>query len=253
MCSVKTTANDQNNNSQWYLLILKGQKSSESGLTVQGFVQSVSESLSMKWNYCLRGLTMFVLNFVVESLEQSVKLRRLVNLRFAWQSPSLNTTFSKPITKKQCFLWCFRCYSCFSVAVAIENLLKTPAIVSLANFQRSQMLRHPRLTFDWLSMSFFDYWPIRMSGLLLLCTESTLFHIELPENCIYLNQSELSNFHPIRRLAKLPVKNRKKGTYLHIILHIWWSFCHFLWNRLDAIVLPDFQHMHLLFPTYHHE
>ena len=30
-------------------------------------------------------------------------------------------------------------------------------------------------------------------GLLLLCTELTLFCIELPENCIYLNQSELSN------------------------------------------------------------
>ena len=39
-----------------------------------------------------------------------------------------------------------------------------------------------------------NYWPIRMSGLLLLCTELTLFCIELPENCIYLNQSELSNF-----------------------------------------------------------
>ena len=33
-----------------------------------------------------------------------------------------------------------------------------------------------------------------MSGLLLLCTELTLFCTELPENCIYLNQSELSNF-----------------------------------------------------------
>ena len=33
-----------------------------------------------------------------------------------------------------------------------------------------------------------------MSGFLLLCTELTLFCIELPENCIYLNQSELSNF-----------------------------------------------------------
>ena len=32
-----------------------------------------------------------------------------------------------------------------------------------------------------------------MSGLLLLCTELTPY-IELPENCIYLNQSELSNF-----------------------------------------------------------
>ena len=33
-----------------------------------------------------------------------------------------------------------------------------------------------------------------MSGLLLLYTELTLFCIELPENCIFLNPSELSNF-----------------------------------------------------------
>ena len=33
-----------------------------------------------------------------------------------------------------------------------------------------------------------------MSGLLLLFTELTLFCTELTENCIYLNQSELSNF-----------------------------------------------------------
>ena len=45
---------------------------------VQGIVQSVSESLSMKRNRRLRGLTMFVLNFGVESLEQSVKLGRLL-------------------------------------------------------------------------------------------------------------------------------------------------------------------------------
>ena len=83
---------------------------------------------------------------------------------------------------------------CRVVAVAKENLLEMPAIVSLANFQRIQMLLHPRLAFDWLSVSFFDYWPIRMSGLLLLCTELTFFCIELPGNCIYLNQSELSNF-----------------------------------------------------------
>ena len=35
---------------------------------------------------------------------------------------------------------------------------------------------------------------IVQSGLLLLYTELTLFCNELPENCIYLNQSELSNF-----------------------------------------------------------
>ena len=35
---------------------------------------------------------------------------------------------------------------------------------------------------------------IFQSGLLLLYTELTLSCIELPENCISLNQSELSNF-----------------------------------------------------------
>ena len=33
----------------------------------------MSDSLSMEWNRRLRGLTMFVFNFGVESLEQSVK------------------------------------------------------------------------------------------------------------------------------------------------------------------------------------
>ena len=93
---------------------------------------------------------MFVFNFGVESLEQSVKLGR-----FPWQFPSVNTTFSKPTTKKQCVLHCFRCLSCFSATVAKEKLPKTPAIVSLANFQI--LLRHPNLAFDWLFVSFSDY------------------------------------------------------------------------------------------------
>ena len=71
----------------------------------------------------------------------------------------------------------FSCY--IVVAVAKKNLLKMPAIISSANFQLIQMLRHPRLAFDWLSVSFFEFWPIRMSGLLVLCTELTLFYIEL--------------------------------------------------------------------------
>ena len=94
---------------------------------------------------------------------------------------------------RQCFFTVFRLLElsfscCIVVAVTKENPLNTPAIVSLANFQGTQMLRHPRLAFDWLSVSFFDYRPIRISGLLLLCTELTLFCIELLENCIYLNQ-----------------------------------------------------------------
>ena len=99
-------------------------------------------------------------SFLISALDRSVR-----NLRFPWQFPSLNATFSKPTTKKQCFLRCFRCLSSFSAAVVKENLPETPAIVSLANFQI--LLRHLRLAFDWLSVSFFDYWPIRMSDLLL--------------------------------------------------------------------------------------
>ena len=98
---------------------------------------------------------MFVFNLGVGSLEQSVKLGSACNFRFPWQFPSLKTTFSEPTTKMQCFLQCFRCLSGFSAVVAKGNLLKTPAIVSLANFQ--SLLRHPRLAFDWLPVSFFDY------------------------------------------------------------------------------------------------
>ena len=53
---------------------------------VQGIVQSVRESLSMKRNRRLRGLTMFVFNFGVESLEQSVNLGRLVIFDFLGNS-----------------------------------------------------------------------------------------------------------------------------------------------------------------------
>ena len=83
---------------------------------------------------------------------------------------------------------------CIVVAVAKENLLKTPAIILLANFHCSQILQHLRLSFDWL---FGVCLIIDQSECLVcyfLCTELTLFCIELPENCICLNQSELSNF-----------------------------------------------------------
>ena len=46
----------------------------------------MSESLSMKWNRRFRGLTMFVFNFGVGSLEQSVKLGRLVIFDFLGNS-----------------------------------------------------------------------------------------------------------------------------------------------------------------------
>ena len=110
------------------------------------------------------------------------------NFRFLWQFPSLNTTFSKPTTKKHCFLQCFRCLSCFSAAVTKENLLKTPAIVSLANFQIFKFCCDIQgshlIGYLWVSLI------IDQSECLIcyfLCTELTLFCTELPENCNYLD------------------------------------------------------------------
>ena len=104
---------------------------------------------------------MFVFNFGVESLEQSVKLDRLVIL-ISLAIPFSKRHFLQTDNQKAVFFTLFSLLEllfscCIVVAVAKENLLKTTAIVSLAKFQRSQMLRHLRFAFDWLSVSFFDY------------------------------------------------------------------------------------------------
>ena len=64
----------------------------------------MSESLSMKWNRRLRGLTMFVFNFGVESLEQSVKLGRLVILIFLAIPFSIHHFFQTDDQKKIAFV-----------------------------------------------------------------------------------------------------------------------------------------------------
>ena len=135
------------------------------------------------------------------------------NFQFPWQFPSLITTFSKSTTKKQCFLQCFRCLSCFSSAVAKENLLKMPTIVLLANFQIFKFCCDVQgshlIGYLWVSLiidqsecliCYFFCTELTPS-----CTELTLFCTELPENCIYLNQSELRNF-PCILLTEKPRK-----------------------------------------------
>ena len=74
------------------------------------------------------------------------------------------------------------------------------------------MLRHSRLAFDWLSVSFFDYWPIRMSVFFpfFLHWINPLLHW-ITWNCIYLNQSEVSNF-PCILLMKMK-RNKKNDTF----------------------------------------
>ena len=54
-----------------------------------------------------------------------------------------------------------------------------------------------------------------MSGLLLLCIGLTLFCVELPENCIYLHQSELSNFSCILFVHEVV----NFGNFYHFLYH----------------------------------
>ena len=90
---------------------------------------------------------MFVFNFGVESLEQSVRLDLLVILislevlfykHCFFQTDNQNAVLFSMFSLLKLF---FSCY--IVVAVAKENLLETSATVSLTNFQRSQILRHP--------------------------------------------------------------------------------------------------------------
>ena len=156
----------------------------------------------MKWNRRFRGLTMFVSNFGVGSLEQSVKLGRLEIFGFLGNSHLQTPLFPNWQPKKQCFLQCFGYLSCFSAAVAKENLLETPAIVSFSNFQIFKCCCDTQgshlIGYLWVSLiinqSECMICYFRCTELTLFCTELTLFCTELPKNCIYLNQSELSNF-----------------------------------------------------------
>ena len=93
-------------------------------------------------------------NFGVESLVQSVKLDRLVIFISALAIPFSKHHFFQIDNQKAMLFTVFSLLELFSgccvvvVAVLKEGLRQTPAIVSLANFQSSQMLRRPRLAFD---------------------------------------------------------------------------------------------------------
>ena len=138
MHSVKTTTYDQSNNMQWYLHIFKVQKVQSPAKRFKELF-SLSESLSMKWNHCFWGLTMFVYNFGVGSLEQSVKLGWLV-IWFPWQFPSLNTNFSKPTTKKQCFFSVFIVWAVFQLQWQKKTYLKHRPLFCLQIFKFSNFV-----------------------------------------------------------------------------------------------------------------
>ena len=90
------------------------------------------------------------------------------------------------------------------------------------------MLRNSRLAFDWLSVSFFDYWAIRMSGVLpFFHWIDPLLHWITWKLHLFLNQSEVSNF-PCILLVK------KKGTRKTIHL-IYRYFLNRKWRRLANV------------------
>ena len=110
----------------------------------------------------------------------------------------MESSFPRFNPVKQCSLQRFVSLSCFSAAVAKENLFKTPAIASLANLKFCCDIQGWHWigylwVFSIMEQSECLIYNFLCTELTLFCTELTLFCTEQPENCIYLNQSELSN------------------------------------------------------------
>ena len=101
---------------------------------------------------------------------------------------------------------------CIVVAVAKANLLKTPPLFrsqifnvsKCCDIQGSHLIGYPRgsLIIDQSECLVCDF----------LCTELTLLCIELPENCIYHNQLEPSNFSGILLVDIYLFINRENRT-----------------------------------------
>ena len=142
----------------------------------------------MKWNSRFRGLTTVVFNSDVGSLEQSVKLGRLVIFDFFGNSEN-----RKP--KSSAFYSVFIVWAVFQLRWRKKTCLKRwPLFRSQIPQIVKFFLRYPRLAFDCLSVSFFDYLPIKISDLLLsLHWINPLLHW-ITWKLQLSKQSELSNF-----------------------------------------------------------
>ena len=124
---------------------------------------------------------------------------------FPWQFPSLNTTFPNQQPKSSAYynVSVVRAFfsSCIAVAEAKENLFKhwplfhsqIFSVAKCCDIQGSHLIGYL-----WVSL-IIDQPECLVCYF--LCTELTLFCIELPENCIYLNQAELSNFFSCKLLC----------------------------------------------------
>ena len=100
---------------------------------------------------------MFVFNFHVGSLEQSVKLGQLIFFNFLGNSLSKHHFFQTDNQKAMLFT-VFLLFELFSSCSGERKPTENTGHCFTHKFSNFQiLLQHPRLTFDWLSVSFFDY------------------------------------------------------------------------------------------------
>ena len=124
-----------------------------------------------------------------------------------------------------------------------KNPLKTPAIVSLADFsvfKCCDIQGSHLIGYLWVSLI------IGQSECLVFyffCTELALFCIELPENCIYLNQSDVS----ILLVKKKGTRKTIHLIYRHFLNRNWDGSQTFAALLLRWVIYPI-----LLHPFWNH-
>ena len=159
----------------------------------------MTKSLFMKWNCRFRGLTMFVFNFNAGSLKQSVKQGQFVIFDFLGNSLLETPLFPKWQQKRKASYSVFIVWAAFQPWWQKKTCLNRQPLFRLQIFKFCCNIQGSHLTGClWVSL-IIDQLECLIcyflcTELTLFCTKLTLFCTELPENCICLNQSELSNF-----------------------------------------------------------
>ena len=170
MRSVKTTAHDLNNKLQWCFHIFKAQKkklkvklknSRNCSVCVRITVDEMKSSFARFDHVC----------FWLESLEKSVTLGRLVIFVFLGNSLLYSPLFPSRQPKSSTFYNVFVVRAVFKLLInkllfrwRKKTYLKLRPLFGSQIFSVSKCSDIQGSNPLWLSVSFFDYWLIRMSG-----------------------------------------------------------------------------------------
>ena len=134
---------------------------------------------------------MFVFNFGVGSLKQSVKLGWFIVFDFLGNSPLKTPLYPNWQPKSSAF------YSVFVVWAVFQPQWWKKTYLNVGHCFACKFSNFVATSKACIWLAVWVSLIIDQSECLIcyfLCTELTLFCTELSENCIYLNQSELSNF-----------------------------------------------------------